>query len=217
VRGREGRVVRRLGGLVQLRLQLGHPRRQRRHLRHQFRVDRQCRVQLRPEHHDKRVFIRIGKLAEVGERWSLSHLYLDSHSRSPIKKNQYLGIKLAKDTVRGADRWTPGEQLRIFLQKRRERLAPRSFGTQSDAERLSRDPAMRTIVDRKGLDRRAASTSQMGRFETEWLATEENLAVLSDLSGIWIDRVHDRKKPKIIILDMDSSERNQTQGELFIG
>jgi hypothetical protein len=96
-------------------------------------------------------------------------------------------------------------------------LAPRSFGTQSDAERLSRDPAMRTIVDRKGLDRRAASTSQMGRFETEWLASEENLAVLSDLLGIWIDRVHDRKKPKIIILDMDSSERNQTQGELFIG
>ncbi len=31
---------------------------------------------------------------------------------------------------------------------------------------------MRTIVDRKGLDRLAASTSQMGRFETEWLATE---------------------------------------------
>ncbi len=76
----------------------------------------------------------------------------------------------------------------------------------NDAERLSRDPAMRTIVDRKGFDRRAASTSQMGRFETEWLATEENLAVLSDLSGVWIDRVHDRKTPKIIILDMDSSE-----------
>ncbi len=75
----------------------------------------------------------------------------------------------------------------------------------NDAERLSRDPAMRVIVDCKGLDRSAASTSQMGRFETEWLATEENLAVLSDLSGIWIDRVHDRKKPKIIILDMDSS------------
>ncbi len=81
------------------------------HLRHQFRVERQCRVQLRPERHDQRVLCRVGKLAEVGERWSLSHLYLDSRSRSPIKENQYLGIKLAKDTVRGADRWTPGEQL----------------------------------------------------------------------------------------------------------
>ncbi len=76
----------------------------------------------------------------------------------------------------------------------------------NDAERLLRDPAMRAIVDRKGLDRRAASTSQMGRFETEWLATNENLVVLTDLSGVWIDRVHDRKTPKIIILDMDSSE-----------
>ncbi len=82
----------------------------------------------------------------------------------------------------------------------------------NDAERLSCDPTMRAIVDRKGLDRRAASTSQMGRFETEWLATEENLAVLSDLSGIWIDRVHDRKKPKVIVLDMDSSE-SPTHGE----
>ncbi len=82
----------------------------------------------------------------------------------------------------------------------------------NDAERLSRDPAMRAIVDRKGLDRMAASTSQMGRFEMEWLATDENLAVLSDLSGLWIDRVHDRKKPKIIILDMDSSE-SPTHGD----
>ncbi len=82
----------------------------------------------------------------------------------------------------------------------------------NDAERLSRDPAMRAIVDRKGLDRRAASTSQMGRFETEWLATEENLAALTNLSGIWIDRVHDRKAPKIIILDMDSSE-SPTHGD----
>ncbi len=46
----------------------------------------------------------------------------------------------------------------------------------------------------------------MGRFETEWLATDENLAALTDLSGVWIDRVHDRKKLKTIILDTDSSE-----------
>ena len=75
----------------------------------------------------------------------------------------------------------------------------------NDAERLSRDPAMRAIVDRKGLDRHAASTSQMGRFETEWLVPQEILATLNDLSGVWVDRVHDRKKPKVIVLDMDSS------------
>ena len=75
----------------------------------------------------------------------------------------------------------------------------------NDAQRLSHDPVMRAIVDRKGLDRMAASTSQMGRFETEWLATDDNLAALTALSGVWIDRVHDRRPPKMIILDMDSS------------
>jgi hypothetical protein len=53
----------------------------------------------------------------------------------------------------------------------------------NDAERLARDPRMRAIVGREGLDRAAASSSQIGRFETEWLATEGNLAVLADLSG----------------------------------
>ena len=35
---------------------------------------------------------------------------------------------------------------------------------------------MRAIVGREGLGRPAASTSQMGRFETEWLASEANPA-----------------------------------------
>ncbi len=112
VRGRDGRVVRRLGRLAQLRLELGETRRQRLDLRHQFRVGRQCRVQPRPERHDQRVLFQVGKLAEVGQRWRASHPYLDSHSRSSIKENQHLGIKRAKDTIRGADRRTPGEQLR---------------------------------------------------------------------------------------------------------
>ena len=34
----------------------------------------------------------------------------------------------------------------------------------NDAGRLAYDPAMRAVIDRGGLDRRAASTSQMGRF-----------------------------------------------------
>jgi len=75
----------------------------------------------------------------------------------------------------------------------------------NDADRLGRDPAMRWIVGGHAIKGRAASTSQMGRFETEVLATEENLAALGDLSGQWIDRVHDRCPPKKIILDLDSS------------
>ena len=71
----------------------------------------------------------------------------------------------------------------------------------NDAERLARDPAMRAIVGREGVDRLAASTSEMGRFETEWLASDTNLAALTDLSGAWIDRVHRRRPPDGIILD----------------
>ena len=75
----------------------------------------------------------------------------------------------------------------------------------NDADRLGRDPAMRWIVGGHAIKGRAASTSQMGRFETEVLATEENRAALGDLSGQWIDRVHDRCPPKKIVLDLDSS------------
>jgi Transposase DDE domain group 1 len=82
----------------------------------------------------------------------------------------------------------------------------------NDAERLARDPAMQAVVGREGLDRPAASTSEMGRFETEWLPTEANLAALTDLSGAWIDRVHALRPPDGVILGMDSSE-SPTHGE----
>ena len=52
----------------------------------------------------------------------------------------------------------------------------------------------------------------MGRFETKWLATEKNLSALADLSGQWIDRVHGRRPPRGILLDIDSSV-SPTHGE----
>ena len=75
----------------------------------------------------------------------------------------------------------------------------------NDADRLGRDPAMRWIVGGKAAQGTAASTSQMGRFETEWLASDENFTELADLSGRWTDRVHSRRPAKGIVLDMDSS------------
>ena len=51
----------------------------------------------------------------------------------------------------------------------------------------------------------AASTSQMGRFETEVLTGKENLAALADLSGRSIDAVHARRPTNVVVLDMDSS------------
>ena len=75
----------------------------------------------------------------------------------------------------------------------------------NDAERLRHDPAMRWIVGGKAAQGSAASPSQMGRFETKWLAASNNLSALADLSGQWIDGVHGRRPPRGIVLDMDSS------------
>ncbi len=72
----------------------------------------------------------------------------------------------------------------------------------NDADCLGRDPAIRWIVGGHAVTKQAASASQMGRFETEVLATGQNLAALTELSGQWIDRVHDRRPPKMIILDV---------------
>src|ERR1700731_284706 len=70
----------------------------------------------------------------------------------------------------------------------------------NDAERLCHDPAMRWVVGGNAPMGRAASASQMGRFETEWLARPENLAAHADLPGQWIDTVHTRRPPRVIVL-----------------
>ena len=82
----------------------------------------------------------------------------------------------------------------------------------NDAERLCHDPAMRWVVGDRAITGSAASASQMGRFETKWLSRPENLAALADLPGHWIDKVHRQRPPKVIVLDMDSSE-SPTYGE----
>jgi hypothetical protein len=82
----------------------------------------------------------------------------------------------------------------------------------NDAERLCRDPAIRWVVGDRAITESAASASQMARFETKWLSRPENLAALADLSGQWIDKVHQQRPPRTIVLDMDSSE-SLTYGE----
>jgi hypothetical protein len=69
------------------------------------------------------------------------------------------------------------------------------------------DPAMRHVVGGRAAlaDKYAASTSEVGRFETDILSTKENLTTLMNLSGRWIDTVRERRPLKTLILDMDSS------------
>ena len=75
----------------------------------------------------------------------------------------------------------------------------------NDAERLRLDPAMQTVVGGRAKDATAASTSEMARFETQTLSTQENLKHLTDLPGTWIDQAHRHRTLTKLILDMDSS------------
>ena len=149
---------------------------------------------LKLEFHGSRITSDAGLLAyrELDDALGLSALARDAICDNRSGRNGWHGlIGLLRQSIYG-------------------RLA--GYEDVNDADRLGRDPAMRWIVGGKAVERGGASTSQMSRFETELLATNDNLAALADLSGNWIDRVHNRKPPKIIVLDMDSSV-SPTHGE----
>ena len=90
----------------------------------------------------------------------------------------------------------------------------------NDAERLSVDPVMRHVVGGRAVDRSAASTSQVARFETEVLTDPDNLAALTAIPGQWVDSVYQRRPLKKLILDMDSSvspTHGQQEGSMYNG
>ena len=82
----------------------------------------------------------------------------------------------------------------------------------NDAERLSVDPVMRQIVGERAAEKEGASTSQVGRFETDVLVHPDNLAALMNMPGRWVDRVRQRSPIRKLILDMDSSV-SETYGD----
>jgi hypothetical protein len=53
-------------------------------------------------------------------------------------------------------------------------------------------------------ERSAASSSEVGRFETQILTQPTNLKALTELPGVWVDKTR-RRKQRQLILDMDSS------------
>jgi hypothetical protein len=90
----------------------------------------------------------------------------------------------------------------------------------NDAERLCVDPAMRRVVGGRAAEKTAASTSQVGRFETQVLTEPDDLAQLMDLSGRWIDQVRCRRRMSEVILDLDSSvspTHGQQKGTAYNG
>ena len=99
---------------------------------------------------------------------------------------------------------TQHSMLALFRQGLYGRLA--GYEDTNDADYLRIDPAMRRVVGGRAEKKLAASTSEMARFETEFLPTEENLAALSCLCGAWVNRVERRTAASQLVLDMDSSE-----------
>ena len=51
-----------------------------------------------------------------------------------------------------------------------------------------------------------SSTSEMGRFETEFLTQEDNRQALARMNTRWVERAMAHTLHRRVILDMDSSE-----------
>ena len=76
----------------------------------------------------------------------------------------------------------------------------------NDQEALTRDPAMRAVVGKRAMERNAASSQTVSRFETEILAQEKNVEALALINSAWVDKAVPSSTTKKIVLDMDSSE-----------
>jgi hypothetical protein len=90
----------------------------------------------------------------------------------------------------------------------------------NDAERLAQDPAMQAVVGRRALEKQAASTNTLSRFETEVLVREENRKGLRQLNAEWVNRAMRCTPHQRVILDMDSSEspvHGQQEGTAYNG
>jgi hypothetical protein len=96
------------------------------------------------------------------------------------------------------------ELVSLLRQSVYSRLA--GYEDTNDAVRLARDPAMQVVVGRRAVEKQAASTNTLSRFETEALVTGENLRGLEQLNAQWVDRAMARTPHRRVILDMDSSE-----------
>ena len=76
----------------------------------------------------------------------------------------------------------------------------------NDHEGLSRDPAMRAVIGKGALEKTAASSGTVSRFETDILTQEENIEALASINSAWVSKAVSLSLAKKVILDIDSSE-----------
>ena len=96
------------------------------------------------------------------------------------------------------------EMVPLLRQSVYSRLA--GYEDTNDAVRLARDPAMQAVVGRRAMEKQAASTNTLSRFETDVLVTGENLRGLEQLNTQWVAKAMAQTARQRVILDMDSSE-----------
>ena len=90
----------------------------------------------------------------------------------------------------------------------------------NDAVRVSADPTFRLIGSQKIWDRGAALTSTLHGFETEMLASEENLLGLLALNRELVGQAEAFDDSERVVLDMDSTEspvHGQQEGSAYNG
>ena len=90
----------------------------------------------------------------------------------------------------------------------------------NDAVRVSADPTFRLIGSQKIWDRGAALTSTLHGFETEMLASEENLLGLMALNRELVGQAEAFDDSERVVLDMDSTEspvHGQQEGSAYNG
>ncbi len=90
----------------------------------------------------------------------------------------------------------------------------------NDAVRVSSDPTFRLIGSKKNWDRGAALTSRLHGFETEMLASEENLIGLMAVNRELVAQAETQDESERIVLDMDSTEspvHGQQEGSAYNG
>ena len=76
----------------------------------------------------------------------------------------------------------------------------------NDAQMLRQDPAVRTVLSERAMEKGGGSENTIGRFEKELLTEGDNLEKIDEMLMKWIEKADTERSKKEVVLDLDSSE-----------